>query len=240
MRPWQLTRRIATLKDAGRQNGIVFYVPASYTSVVDPVTGFANLFFLNRVKKDNYIDFYKRFSEISYDPQASHFIFRFNYKDFGNYCRIKNPPSRNWDIISGQRIKFVKELRKTVTVDTTNELKQLFETKGVDFASGDNILPQILGDVSLLPAVNYLFRLIMELRYTIGDTDAIVSPALDEKGNYFDTREHVLGGKYPVNADANGAFNIARKGILLVNKLKQDVTSPFITNKEWFEHVMKV
>ena len=50
------------------------------------------------------------------------------------------------------------------------------------------------------------------------ETDYLVSPVADEEGNFYDSR--YCNTALPKNADANGAYNIARKGLMLVKQIK--------------------
>ena len=72
---------------------------------------------------------------------------------------------------------------------------------------------------------------------TNSEVDYLLSPVADETGNFFDSR--TPGAKLPNNADANGAFNIARKGLWAIRKIQNtpsdEKISLAITNKEWLE-----
>lgn len=60
-----------------------------------------------------------------------------------------------------------------------------------------------------------------------------MSPVLDENGEYYDSR--VSNDSLPQNADANGAFNIARKGLMIVEQLKRNEENIDLTNKTWLK-----
>ena len=65
----------------------------------------------------------------------------------------------------------------------------------------------------------------------------ILSPVADRDGKFFDSRS--AGGILPENADANGAYHIALKGLLTLKTLKEGRVSP-MKNKEWFEFVQEI
>ena len=76
--------------------------------------------------------------------------------------------------------------------------------------------------------------------------DFIISPVADRHNRYFDTRENISG--LPDNADANGAYNIARKGLWILEQLrsigdKDDKAlrraDLAISNKEWIEFAQR-
>ena len=58
---------------------------------------------------------------------------------------------------------------------------------------------------------------------------------MNANGEFYDSR--TCGKNLPVNADANGAYNIARKGLWAIEQIKQadDLTKLklAISNKEW-------
>ena len=49
---YQLTNKSANVSDVYRQCGWLFYIPAAYTSKIDPKTGFANLFITKGLTKE--------------------------------------------------------------------------------------------------------------------------------------------------------------------------------------------
>ena len=69
------------------------------------------------------------------------------------------------------------------------------------------------------------------------DIDYMISPVANERGEFFDSRIAKEG--LPINADANGAYNIARKGLWLAQQIKNayDLSEVklAITNKEWLQ-----
>ena len=82
-----------------------------------------------------------------------------------------------------------------------------------------------------------LFKLVLQMRnsWTGTDIDYLVSPVCNENGEFFDSRN--VDETLPQNADANGAYNIARKGMILLDKIKKNngekKLTLSITNREW-------
>ena len=66
------------------------------------------------------------------------------------------------------------------------------------------------------------------------DTDYILSPVQDVNGVFFDSRRMNKETKpqLPKNGDANGAYNIARKGLLSINKLNNG-NNETLSIEEW-------
>ena len=67
------------------------------------------------------------------------------------------------------------------------------------------------------------------------DIDYLISPVADDNGIFYDSRS--CDPSLPANADANGAYNIARKGLWILKQIKETVDLKklklTISNKEW-------
>ena len=80
-------------------------------------------------------------------------------------------------------------------------------------------------------------KLLLQLRNSRKnpEEDYILSPVADENGVFYDSRS--CGNQLPENADANGAYNIARKGLMLIKQIKEakelDKVKFDISNKAW-------
>ena len=65
--------------------------------------------------------------------------------------------------------------------------------------------------------------------------DFILSPVRMPDGRTFCSNN--AGEKLPCDADANGAYNIARKGILVMEKIKAGDKNPtLIKNEDWLNY----
>jgi CRISPR-associated protein Cpf1 len=75
------------------------------------------------------------------------------------------------------------------------------------------------------------------------DVDYLQSPVADNNGVFFNSQE--CDNSLPQNADANGAYNIARKALWAISVLKETddelVKSAdlSIKNSDWLEFVQK-
>jgi CRISPR-associated protein Cpf1 len=77
------------------------------------------------------------------------------------------------------------------------------------------------------------------------EKDYMISPVANENGKFYNSENEREKGKnndgdwiseLPVDADANGAYNIARKGLWIIKQIKESNDQKpklDITNKEW-------
>ena len=119
----------------------------------------------------------------------------------------------------------------------TEEFHTLFKQYGI--LNQGNIKKAIAEqkDKSFFEALMYLLRLTLQMRNSITGTDIdyLISPVADEKGIFYDSRK--CGFSLPENADANGAYNIARKGLWITRQIREaeniEKVNLTISNKEW-------
>lgn len=67
------------------------------------------------------------------------------------------------------------------------------------------------------------------------EVDYLLSPVADENGKFYDSR--TCSDSLPKDADANGAYNIARKGLWAIRQIQETPVGErpnlAIKNKEW-------
>lgn len=228
----------------GRQSGVLFYIPAWNTSKIDPVTGFVNLFYIKNMSIEKTKEFFNKFKSITYNKQDNLFEFNFDYSDFTDKsCGIRN----NWTVCTyGDRIKTFRNPEKNnewdnEEINLTGKFKELFEKYSIDLNDIKTDI-QNQNDRKFFDELTYLFKLTLQMRNSVTGTDIdyILSPVRDKDGNFYDSRKGIE--TLPKDADANGAYNIARKGLMLVNQIKQaedlhKLRLTPITNAEWLEFV---
>ena len=231
-----------------KQNGILFFVPPEYTSAIDPVTGFCNLFDRELVKGIKGIKrMFANFKRISYNTDKDWFEFEWDYQDVLQYTRLKecaNP--QPWVVCSiGERIEWTGSKRyrnlKCESVDLTTEFKTLFERYNIQYRNGIDLKDAItsINRKEDINELKRLFFLTVSLRNKPDkDTDYILSPVRDANGVFFDSRlvNPEALPKLPVDGDANGAYNIGRKGLLSINKLKNGANET-LSLEEWVQSV---
>lgn len=241
----QLTNQFVSFQKLGKQSGFLFYVPAWNTSKIDPVTGFVSLFNTKYENQEKAIEFFKKFDAIRFNKNQNYFEFSFNYKNYTNKdAGIKT----NWTVCTyGDRVITYRNKEKNnqwdnKEVSLTQEFINLFNKHQIDY-NQSNLQAQITNtpDKAFLEALLNLFKLTLQLRNSItnSEVDYLISPIADENGNFFDSRKAPV--YLPQNADANGAYNIARKGLWVVEQIKQTKDLKklklAITNAEWLSFV---
>lgn len=241
----QLTNKFESFKKMGKQSGILFYVPAWNTSKIDPVTGFVNLFDTRYTTMKKAQEFFGKFDSIGYNVEKNWFEFEFDYNKFT--AKAEDTRTR-WKLCShGTRIVTFRNVEANNRWDNkevvlTELLKSLFEQYNIPLTP--DMKSAICGmdkSVFFKELLN-LMRLLLQLRNSrTGELeDYILSPVADEQGVFFDSREYDgrdCDNPLPKNADANGAYNIARKGLWVIKQIRQTEDLKKLklamSNKEW-------
>lgn len=233
-------------KSKGKQSGILFYIPAWNTSKIDPVTGFVNLFKIKNMSIEKTKEFFNNFENIKYNQEENLFEFDFDYSKFADKAYGIR---KNWTIYTyGERIKTFRNPDKNNTWDNeeiklTEKFKELFEKYSVDLNDIKTSI-QNQTEKKFFDSLIGLFKLTLQMRNSVTNTniDYILSPVKDKNGNFYDSRKDI--STLPKDADANGAYNIARKGLMLIAQIKEaeDLSklklAP-ITNAEWLTYVQE-
>lgn len=239
----QLTNKFESFQKLGKQSGFLFYVRAWNTSKIDPVTGFVNFFtddkhlkYESEEKAKTQLNY---FDTIRYNTQKEYFEFQ-----------AKDKNEKSWTICTyGNRILTRRSKDKnnqftSEVIKLTTQFKKLFETNQIEYQSGDNIKEQLLQQTNkkFFETLLWLIRLTVQLRNTDKDNDYLISPIADKKGCFFDSSHAPV--HLPQDADANGAYHIARKGLMVLNKIKaafqssvEDKIDLFISDTDFLEEM---
>ncbi len=205
---YQLTAPFTTFKDMWKQTWAIFYTNPAYTSATCPSCGF---------RKDLYIkysNFKKAKEELKkidkFYFENDKFIFEYNN------LKINTDKARKRNISSEE--SWVKWW-KTIDNDITKNLENILEKNNINYKTWENLIEKIIekNDKALYKEIFYNFSAITTIRNsTIWDNseswDFISCPVCD-----FDSR---FDNKIWVSSwDDNWAFNIARKWIIILNKI---------------------
>ena len=247
LRGYQLAQQFTSFQRLGKQSGFLFYIPAAYTSKIDPVTGFVNHFNFNDITNaEKRKAFFMKMERI--EMRNGDIEFEFDYRKYKTY---QTDYQNIWTVnSSGKRIvmRLVENGRKQMTdYYPTQEIVRAFKEMGIQLNEGTNI-KSLLVDIdaspknaSLYGALFYAFQKTLQMRNSNSTTeeDYILSPVA-QNGIQFNTNDEANKGRdtngnwvsrLPVDADANGAYHIALKGLYLLMKwYKSHIRTNFILN----------
>lgn len=243
LRAYQLTPKIEAGKiedfEKVKQWGALFYVQPHYTSTTDPLTGWRkHLYISNSATKK---EFYKYFGlnrkiQINYDFDKT--CCKFSYQD---------KTGKTWNLYAFKglsRFYYDSKNRQVKSYDLFKEFEELFS----DFDKNKSINEQISEQEKFQwKTLIFFWNLLNQIRNTDrskqgNENDFLQSPIWSEEHQQFFDSRKVTNTAMPENGDANGAYNIARKGILLLSKIRKHAKADrefkrypdlFISNSEW-------
>jgi hypothetical protein len=265
LKAYQLASSLESFKKLGKQCGMIFYVPAVYTSKIDPTTGFYNFLRVDVSTLNSAHSFFNRFNAIVYNNEQDYFEFHCTYKNFVSEPSLQKNVKSNkmheynnlkdttWVLCSTHHERYKKFKNKSgyfeyKPVNVTQSLKQLFDEAGIDYQAGADLKEAIVTgkNTKLLKGLGEQLNILLAMRYNNGkhgneEKDYIVSPVKNNYGKFFCTLDG--DASLPVDADANGAYAIALKGLMLVERMKsnKDIKGRidyFISNNEWFNYLI--
>ena len=254
---YQLTDKFGSFQKMGKQSGFLFYVPAWNTSKMDPVTGFVNLFDTRYENINKAKEFFRKFDAIRFNTAKNYFEFAFDYTKFTTKAE---GTKTDWTVCThGNRIENFRNPEQnnewdSREFDLTKEIKDLFEKYGIGLDS--NLQKSIENQTekaffyndgkdknNLQKGLLQLFRFALQMRNSKikSDVDYLISPVANAKDAFYDSRN--ADNTLPKNADANGAYNIARKGLWAIEQIRksEDLSKVklAISNKEWLAFAQK-
>ena len=237
---YQLTNDTKLQNKNGKQDGFLFYVPSWNTSKIDPVTGFVNLLDTRYENVATAQAFFNKFDSIRYNKEFDRFEFKF---DYANFTAKAEDTRTQWTLCTyGTRVETFRNADKNSNwdsreIDLTSEWKSLFAKYNIPLDANLKEAILLQSNKTFYTDILHLMKLTLQMRNSVTGTDIdyMVSPVANECGEFFDSRFAKDG--LPVNADANGAYNIARKGLWLAQQIKNasnlSEVKLAITNKEW-------
>ncbi|MBI5219123.1 MAG: type V CRISPR-associated protein Cas12a/Cpf1 [Bacteroidia bacterium] len=238
----QLTNKFESFQKMGKQSGFLYYVPAAYTSKIDPTTGFIDFLKPKYENVEKAKDFFSKFDSIKYNTEKDYFEFAFDYKNFT--AKVEGLKT-DWFVCThgDTRYRYNPQTKASEAVNVTQEMKTLFEKHNINYKDGKDLKNDVIQKEGkeIFSTLLHLMAMTLSLRHTKSGTeiDFILSPVANEKGEFYDSR--TANKTLPQNADANGAYHIALKGLWCLQQInKADDMKKInlsISNKEWLEFV---
>lgn len=253
LRAYQLTNKFDGV-NKGKQNGIIFYVPAWDTSKIDPVTGFVNLLKPKYTSVSEAKKLFETIDDIKYNANTDMFEFCI---DYGKFPRCNSDYKKTWTVCTNSnRILTCRNKEKNNMWDNkqivlTDEFKSLFGEFGIDYKGNLKTSILSISNTDFYRRLIKLLSLTLQMRNsitgsTLPEDDYLISPVANDRGEFYDSRNYKgTNAALPCDADANGAYNIARKALWAISVLKStpddmlNKANLSITNAEWLEYTQK-
>ena len=246
---YQLTSAFESFEKMKYQCGFLFYVPAAYTSKIDPSTGFLDVLRPSYENAKKAQDFVSKFEFIKYNPAKDYFEFCCDINKFRKDKDDKKLNRTVWTLCTfGEDRYYSQRDAKTSQFESrraniTANLKRLFADNDIRFENGKDIKGEIakISEKRFLETLLWNLKILLQMRYSgKGENgeefDFILSPVAGKNGEFFDSRKN-YDPPMPRDADANGAYNIARKCLyLLQNKIEDDGRLKTMDKIEWMNY----
>jgi CRISPR-associated protein Cpf1 len=134
--------------------------------------------------------------------------------------------------------KSAKEISPVEIIKAALAKQNIALTDQLDVLSVINSVEASRETASFFGDICYAFEKTLQMRNSIPNTDEdyLVSPVMNKNGEFYDSRS--CNDTLPKNADANGAYHIALKGLYLIKNVfnagDKDLKIP---HEKWFEFV---
>lgn len=250
LKAYQLAIPVDSLKDIWKQTWVIFYTEASYTSKIDPITWWRPNLYLKKqsaeINKENIL----KFNKIIFNQEKDRFEITYDLKKF-LWKDSLFPKNTIWALCSCvERFKWDRNLNNNKWwyrhyENLTDDFIKLFDEYNID--KNGNILEQIKSleikwNEKFFREFIDLFSLLCQIRNTNekenwNDNDFILSPVEP----FFDSRKSEMFGKnLPKNGDENWAYNIARKWIMILERISENFEKPdlLVRNVDWDNFVV--
>lgn len=228
----QLVPKVNDYQDIAnyKQSWIMFYTRANYTSTTCPCCGFRkNIYISNSDTKEKQI---KAFEKINIKFDGKKFIFSYEMEQDK---KTKQKSNKTSFIVNSNfsRFKYNTLTKEIDNINITEELKRIFEN--IDLKWNINEQIKVLKWFSF-SELTKKFNLLLQLRNsdTKNALDYIICPACN-----YHSKDWFQGLDY--NADANWAYNIARKWIIMIERIKNIFEKPdlYVSDIDWDNFTQK-
>lgn len=226
----QLTPPINNYQDieGKKQFGVMLYTRANYTSVTDPATGWRKTIYIKNGKEEDIKNqILDKFNDFGFDGKDYYFEYTEKHSE------------HTWRMYSGKngeplpRFQNRKQIQQDKNIWSPEQVnvREILDNLFASFDKTKSFKEQIKQGIELKKidgrsetawqSLRYALELIQQIRNS-GEKDSIddnflYSPVRNNNGDHFDTRNYRDNGELSEikDADANGAYNIARKGLIM-------------------------
>jgi len=228
----QLVPKVNDYQDIAnyKQSWIMFYTIANYTSTTCPCCWFRkNIYISNSDTKEKQKKVFEKV-DIKFDGEK--FIFSYEIEQDK---KAKQKSNKTSFAVNSNFSRFKYNSKKMLVEDLniTEELKNLFKNIDLSWNINNKISEK---DSYFYKSLTYYFNLILQLRNsdTKNNIDYIICPSCNyHSKDWFQ--------KLDYNADANWAYNIARKWIILLDRIKNNLEKPdlYVSDTDWDNFTQK-
>lgn len=221
----QLVPKVNDYQDIAKykQSWIIFYTNPAYTSTTCPKCGWRKtLQFPLKNTKESLKNFFKNIKIIF---EGEKFCF-----EYENWNKITEKIYTNIE-----RTFWNSKKMKSEAINITEGLIDLFKENNIDLKNISENINKNEVSGKFLEKLLWYFKIANSIRNSDKDRDFISCPCCGfYSDNWFEWFEF--------NWDANGAYNIARKGIIMLENIKVNPEKPnlFVKNMDWDEFLGRV
>lgn len=249
LKAYQLAGPFTSYEKIGYRNGIVFYASPWNISNMDPTTGFTKQISFRYENMAQAKRFISCFDAFRYNKEKDYFEFVLDYKNFG----VKTHGKTDWTVCTyGRRLERFKNPDKNDLKDTreyfpTVELKCLFNEYSIDYCGGESVLEQVLNvtEAGFYKELLHVFAMTLQMyNYSeglgAGTEEFFQSCVENNKGEFFNSLS--AKASQPQCGDAIAAYHIAKKGLLLVERIKStagDKIPMMVKNEDWMKYIQE-
>ena len=245
---YQLTAPFESFEKLFKQTGILYYVRADYTSKIDPATGFIDFLRPRYESLAKSKTFFENIESFKFNQAKDYFEMEFDYKKMKPSQKLGSYQSK-WKVCTFGDVRYQnrrndKGVWESEVINVTKKLKALLDDHDIEYQQEQDLKEALIlkKDTKFYKELFWLLKLTLSLRHSKSGTeeDFILSPVANEQGVFFDSRN--ASDTQPKDADANGAYNIALKGLWNLQQIKKhdwDAEKPkklnlAMKNEEWF------
>lgn len=228
----QLVPKVNDYQDIAnyKQSWIMFYTRANYTSTTCPCCGFRkNIYISNSDTKEKQI---KAFEKINIKFDGKKFIFSYEMEQDE---KTKQKSNKTSFIVNSNfsRFKYNTLTKEIDNINITEELKRIFENIDLKWNINEQIKDLKYFSFSELTKK---FNLLLQLRNSDSknNIDYIICPSCNyHSKDWFQNLDY--------NADANWAYNIARKWIIMLERIEKNFEKPdlYVSDIDWDNFTQK-